>query len=255
MAQTNSKFYSLMVVGNNPKGIIEKYSSDYKSEPYVKYKYLDAKKYQKNAIKVIKAMLDNIDTVKINPSMKETLQIRLDSLMQLTPFEYYRELTDGMYYNEDGDALCEENPNAKYNTARIGRNFALPLKLKNGTEAYSALAKDVDWESMNGVNKSVYESAWDMVMNGKKPETKEEKTIYNAMKDKDVYFSKFKSKEAYVNYSTSYWNYAYADINGWSDIDDEGNEEKWINEFYPRFVENLNPNDMVTIFECSINNG
>ena len=65
MAQTNSKFYSLMVVGNNPKGIIEKYGSDYKSEPYVKYKYLNAEKYQKNAIKVIKAMLDNIDTVKI----------------------------------------------------------------------------------------------------------------------------------------------------------------------------------------------
>ena len=255
MAQTNSKFYSLMVVGNNPKQIVEKYGSDYKSEPYVKYKYLNAKKYQDTAIKAIKTMLDNVETIGLQPTMKEALQNRLDTLSALTPFEYYRELTDGMYYNEDGDALSEENPNVKYNTCRAGRNFALPLKLKDGTEAYSALAKDVDWGAMNGANKAVYEAAWELVVDGREPQSDDEKTIYEAMKDKEAYFEKFKSKEAYVTYSTAYWNYAYADENGWVDVDDDGNEERWINDFFHRFVENIKPNDLVTIYECSINNG
>lgn len=244
-----------MVVGENPKQIVEKYGSDYKSEPYVKYKYLNAKKYQDTAIKAIQTMLDNVDTIGLQPTFKEALQARLDNLSKLTPFEYYRELTDGMYYNEDGDALSEDNPNVKYNTCRIGRNFCIPLKLKDGSESYSALAKDVDWDAMNGDNKEVYEAAWELVVDGREPQNDQEKTIYESMKDREAYFENFKSKEAYVTYSTAYWNYAYADENGWVDVDDDGNEERWINDFFPRFVEKLKPNDLVSIFECSINNG
>ena len=255
MAQTNSKFYSLMVVGENPKSIVEKYGSEYKTEPYVKYKYLNAKKYQDTAIKALDTMLANIDKIGLPPTTKEALENRLDTIKKLSPFEYYRELTDGMYYDENGNALSEENPNVKYNTCRIGRNFCIPLKLKDGSESYNALAKDVDWDSMNGANKEVYEAAWELVVDRREPLDEQEKTIYESMKDKEAYFSNFKSKEDYVTYSTAYWNYAYADENGWVDVDDNGNEEKWINEFYSRFVENLKPNDLVTIFECSINNG
>lgn len=255
MAQTNSRFFSLMIVGENPKEIIEKYGSDYKTEPYVKYKYLEAKKYQSAAIKAIKAILDKSDTIGIQPNIVEALQGRLETLNQLTPFEYYRELTDGMYYNEDGDALSEENPNVKYNTCRLGRNFCIPLTLKDGSESYSALAKDVDWESMKGRNKEVYEAAWELVMEGREPINEQEKTIYESMKDKDAYLSNFKTKEEYVTYSTSFWYYAYADKNGWVDVDDCDSEGKWIKEFYSRFIEKLNPNDVVSIYECSINNG
>lgn len=255
MAQTNSRFFSLMIVGENPKEIVDKYGSDYKTEPYVKYKYLEAKKYQSAAIKAIKAILDKGDTIGIQPNIMEALQGRLETLNQLTPFEYYRELTDGMYYNEDGDALSEENPNVKYNTCRLGRNFCIPLTLKDGSEVYSALAKDVDWEAMNGRDKEVYETAWELVMEGREPITDQEKTIYESMKDKDTYLSNFKTKEAYVAYSTSFWYYAYADENGWVDVDDCDSEEKWIKEFYSRFIEKLKPNDVVSIYECSINNG
>ena len=244
-----------MVVGENPKQLVEKYGSDYKIEPYVKYKYLNAKKYQDTAIKTLKALLDNSDKIGLQPFVKEGLESRLSSISQLSSFEYYRELTDGLYYNENGDALSEENPNVKFNTCRLGRNFSLPLKLKDGTESYSALAKDIDWESMNGANKEVYEAAWELVMEGREPKTDEEKTIYESMKDRTQYFERFKSKEAYATYSTAYWNYAYADKDGWVDVDDEGDENKWIDEFYPRFIEKLKPNDLVTIFECSINNG
>lgn len=256
MAQTNSRFFSLMVVGEKPDEVIEKYGSEYKIEPYIKYKYLDAKKYQSTAIKVLGETLNKFDTIGLPPSIsKEALESRLSTLKSLTPFEYYRELTDGLYYNEDGDALSEENPNIKYNTCRLARNFATLLRLKDGSETNKALAKDVDWDAMNGANKEVYEAAWELVMDGREPQNDQERTIYESMKDKGAYFENFKSKEAYVAYGTAYWNYAYADKDGWVDVDDDGNEEKWINNFFPRFVEKLKPNDLVTIFECSINNG
>lgn len=254
MQQTNSRFFSLMVVGEQPNELVKKYDKASKIEPYVKYKYLNAKKYQDNAIKVLTKLLENKDVVGLQPTMKESLEKRLETLQMLTPFEYYRELTDGMYYNEDGDALCDDNPNGKYNTCKIGRNFAPPLKLKDGTESYQALAKNVDWEAMNGLNKGIYEAAWELVVEGREPINEEEKSIYESMKDKVAYFSNFKSKENYVTYSTAYWNYAYADKDGWCDVDDANDEERWINDFFPRFVEKLNPNDLVTIFECSVNN-
>lgn len=254
MAQTGSRFFSLMVIGDDPMKIIEKYGADFKVEPYIKYRYLDAKKYHSTAIKTLKQVINNFNSLSIKPNIKETLTKRLENISKLTPFEYYRELTDGLFYDNDGNAISEENPNIKYNTCKKGRNFSLPLILKDGSESYSALVKDIDLEAMNGKSKEIYEAAWEMVMEDRKPQNDIEEQTYNSMKDKTAYFSNFKSKEDYVTYSTSYWNYAYADINGWIDVDDEGDEMKWIKNFYSRFIKNLNPNDLVSIFECSILN-
>ena len=61
-----------------------------------------------------------------------------------------------------------------------------------------------------------------------------------------------KSRE-YVRYSSSYWNYAYLDENGWVDADDAKSMNEWITTFYNKFVTQLKPTDIVTIFECSKN--
>lgn len=245
-----------MVVGENPSAIMEKFNMNKEVEPYVKYKYLDADKYKKSAIKVLENILNDYDKVGIPIMSKELMEERLKALKTLSTFEYYKELTDGLYYDENGDALSTENKEGKWVTCRIGRNFAIPLKLKNGEETYSALNKDIDWDAMHKVNQETYAAAWEMVMEGREPVTDEEKTIYEAMKDKDMYFSKFKNKEAYVNYSTSYWNYAFVDSQqGWIDIDDVKDENEWINTFFDRFIKNLKDDDLVTIFECSVNNG
>lgn len=246
-----------MVVGNNPNEIIEKYSMEHKVEPYIKYKYLEAKKYQTTAIKIMSKMLDEHEKIGITPSTKEALEFRLKTLKSLSPFDYYRELTDGMYYDENGNALSEENPNGHYVTCKLARNFALPLKLKDGRETYSALNKDIDWDSMNGVDAEFYKAAWEVVMEGRQPNNENEEKIYNSMKDKTAYFSKFETKEKYATYCSSYWNYAFVNEDGWFDMDNtfNGDEMKWINNFYKTYVENLDPNALITIFECTINNG
>lgn len=255
MSTTNSKFFTVMVIGENHKELMEQYSMELEVEPYVKYEYLKAEKYLNSSIKALDNILLNANEIGIEGSVKENLSNRIKVLKKMTPFEYYRSLTDGMYYDENGNALTKENPNGKWKTARIGRNFSLPLKLKNGTESYSATMEEVDWDAMNEPT-DLYEAAWEMVVEGREPTNSEEERVYESMKDKLTYFSNFKNKEDYVTYSTSYWNYAFVDKNGWIDVDNfEGGEKVWIKTFVERFIRNLNPSDLITIYECSINNG
>lgn len=248
----NSRFFSLMVVGNQPDEMVKKYSSEYKCEPYVKYKYLDAKKYQTAAIKALEKLLSESDKIGITENIAEQLKERLKVLNEMSSFDYYRELTDGLYYDENGNALSDENPEKRFNTCRKGGNFSLPLILKDGNETYQAFAKDINWEMMNGANPDVYRSAWEMVMEGREPVTDDEKIIYESMKDKSTYFEKFNSKDEYVKRSTAYWNYAYLDENGWDCVDDYDSEIEWINDFYDKFVKKLNGEELVTIYECSV---
>lgn len=253
MAQTNSRFFSVMVVGDNHKELMDKYSLDLEVDSYVRYEYLKADKYQSNSIKALDNLLSHGDEIGLEPQVKESLERRIKVLKGMTPFEYYRELTEGMYYDENGNALSTENPNGHWKTARIGKNFSLPLKLKDGTESYSAKACDIDWDAMNEPTE-LYEAAWEMVVDGREPTNEQEERVYESMKDKSAYFSNFKNKEDYVTYSTSYWNYAFVNKDGWVDMVNE-DERKWINNFYDRFIATIDPNDLVTIYECSVNNG
>lgn len=253
MAQTNSKFFSVMVVGEDPKTIMEDYWIDKKVEPYVKFKFLQAGKYKDSAIKVSQKLLEDASLAMINPQMKSALEENVKRLKSLSTFDYYRQLTDGMYYDEEGNALSEKNPNGKWKTCHIGRNFSIPLKLKDGSERYYATNSEIDWGKMHLANQEVYRAAWEIVVEGREPENETEERIYTSMKDKEAYFSKFKDKDAYVNYSTAYWNYAYVDKEqGWVDIN-ESDETTWIGNFYDRFVLNLKPDDKVSIYECTTN--
>jgi len=253
MEETKSKFFSVMVVGDEPEKIMEKYSSSKKVEPYVKYEYLKASKYQERAIKALAKILEESDKIGFAPNVQESLSNRLDVLKKMSSFEYYKDLTEGMYYDENGNALSDENPNAKWNTSMLGRNFSLPLLLNDGTETYTAMAKDVAWEAMQGKGANIYQAAWEVVVDKREPKNDEERQIYEAMKDNEGYFSNFKDKESYVIYSSSYWNYAYVDKDGWHDMDSEtnGDETEWISTFFEKYVKNLKPTDKVSIFECS----
>jgi hypothetical protein len=241
-----------MVVGNNPEEITKKYDLNLKVEPYVKYKYLDAGKYKSISIKALEKVLSEADKISLPNSTKEVLKNRLVDLKKLPDFDYYRQLTEGLFYDENGNALSEENPNGKWKTCRLGKHFSLPLVLKNGTESYSAMAGDVDWEKMNNVNQEVYKAAWEIVVEGRKPIGEQEETIAKTMGDKTTYFSRFKDKDHYVKYSTAYWNFAYVDNKEWFDMS-EINEMAWVEHFYDRFVTKLKPDDLVSIYECSVN--
>lgn len=255
MVGDDIKVFTLMVVGDNPDEIIKKYDSNLEVEPYIKFSYKDMSKYRKQAIKMAQSVIDNSEKMGLSHLVKEYFEDKLKSLKKLTDFEYYTSITNGCSFDEEGNALSTENPDAKYNTCRIGRNLCLPLKLKNGTEVLQAKAGDVDWGKMHMDPSTMnsYRIVWELFHGERKPQTAQEKQIYRNIKLQKRYFEDFETIDSYVTYSCSYWCYAYADKSGWQSADDYKNYD-WITGFYNKFVKKLKPDDLITIYECSKDN-
>ena len=89
MEEVKNRFYSLMVVGDNPDEMIKKYDSKLKVEPYIKYHYDDAGKLKKKAIKLMQDVVDNSDKVSLTNIMIDDLKDRIKNLRGMSDFEYY----------------------------------------------------------------------------------------------------------------------------------------------------------------------
>lgn len=248
-----SKFFTVMVVGDNPEGLMSKYDKALKVKPYIKYKYLDAEKIRSNAIKMLSNIIANYDKFAMSEDQLEYFKSRLKAINGMSSFEYYSSLTNGLYYDADGNALSEENPDGKWDKYNLGKNFSYPLKLKNGNESYQALSGDVDWNQMHMETNSVnlFEIIWRLVVDDDDPSDANEEQLKNNWKDKKNYLSGFKNVDEFISHNCAYWNYAYLDKNGWVDVDDEGDEMKWVLNFFERFIEPLKNDEKVTIYEFS----
>ena len=243
-----------MVIGDNPEAIMGKYDKSLKVKPYIKFRYLDAEKMKENSVKFLSEIVKNPEKLTLSKFQLDYFKERLKAINAMSTFEYYSTITQGMYYDEDGNALSESNPDGKWDKYNIGKNFSYPLKLKGGGEVYQARAKDVDWQEMhmNGEYVKLFETIWALVVDDDEPSTKEEENIKVNWSTKKNYLSRFKNVDEFVSHNCAYWNYAFANEKGWVDVDTENNEAKWISEFYERFIETLNDDDLVTIYEYSV---
>ena len=248
-----SKFFTVMVVGDNPEGLMAKYDKALTVKPYIKYKYLDAEKLRNNAIKMLSNIVENYDKFAMSEYQRDYFKERFKAISGMTPFEYYSTITEGLYYDKEGNALCEENPDGKWDKYNIGKNYSYPLKLKDGKEVYQALAGDVNWDEMHMKTDSVklFETIWALVMEDDDPSDADEENLKKAWINKKNYLSNFQNVDQFVSHNCAYWNYAYLDENGWVDVDDEGDEIKWVSSFFERFIEPLKENDKITIYEFS----
>ena len=253
MNNKGSKFFTVMVVGDDPESLMAKYDKALKVKPYVKYKYLDADKIRKNAIKMLSGLIENYDKFAMSEYQRDYFKERLKAINGMSPFEYYKTITDGLYYDDEGNAMSEENKDGKWDKYNIGKNFSYPLVLKNGGKEYQAQAKDVDWDSMHMKTDNVrlFEIIWALIMDGDEPSNAQEENLKKIWSSKKNYLSNFSSVDQFVSHNCAYWNYAYLDENGWKDVDDDGDEIKWVSSFFERFIEPLKENDKITIYECS----
>lgn len=199
-------------------------------------------------------MLSAFKDRKMDEYVNNWITSKLKHIKEISSFEYYKEITEGLYYDKNGNALTDENPDGKYDTCQIGKHFSVPFTLINGSESYSALKKDIDWSKMHQNNTDVYYSAWELCVEGREPNTKEEEVIKDNMLEKTGYFDNFKDKEEYVAYSTSYWTWAYVDNERWQDVDTEcnGDSIKWINDYYEKYIQPLPEDTLLTIYECTV---
>ena len=249
MAESDNKMFTLMVVSNTPDEVIKKYDATKKVEPYIKYYYKDAKKYRKSSIKMAQDVIDNADKLGCNDVMKDYFKEKLQTLKSMSDFEYYTYITNGLTYDNDGNAISEENPDGKWSSCSIGKNLCIPLELKSGGQSLQAKAGEVDWEKMNKGDVEGYTKIWKLYHKEIEPETNEDKQIYENIKYQKRYFEEFNSLDDFLAYSCSYWCYAYADDEKWVDADSHKNFD-WITSFYDKFIKPLKDDDLVTIYEC-----
>lgn len=248
-----SKVFSVLVVGDDPETLMEKYDENLKVDKYIKYTYQSAKRLRENAIKLAEEIINNKDKFQLTSYHVDYFREKANTLKNMSDFEYYSELTQGLYIDENGDAWSTENKEGKYQTCKKGKNFSLPFLTIDGKESNSELKKNVKWDEMhmNPNTVVVYERTWDMVHGKYEPSTPNEQKIYDNMKNMTEYFSKFKDKKEYVIHNCAYWNYAIVDKNGWHDIDEAKSPIEWVATFYPIFIEPLDDNTKLTIYECT----
>ena len=79
-----SSVFSVLVVGDKPDELLSKYDIHTEVKQYVKYKYLDSKKYQDRSIKALEKILDEADKIGIDKTVKDRLRERLKILSRLS---------------------------------------------------------------------------------------------------------------------------------------------------------------------------
>lgn len=242
-----NRHFNVIVIGENPELIMEKYDLNKNVSPYIVYKFKDAAKYKEQRIHFCEEAINS----KIDTELIEYFKEELEYVKGLNDMDFYVELTEDYDLDEKtGDAMSNKNPNGKYDSCNIAKRFAIPFVLKDGTETYSARKSEIDWGKMHLYNRKPYEIAWDTVMEHKVPENDDEKQIYENMKERSFYFSSFGDRETYVNTCTAFWGYAFVDENNWVELDEKTSQLEWVNSFYDKFIKNLPGNTLITIFEC-----
>lgn len=133
----------------------------------------------------------------------------------------------------------------------IGKWFSTPFFTKTGDERFQAKKGDIDWGHMHLHGQAIYGTAWELVMDGREPVNETEKTIYESMKNRKEYFSKYETKENYVASFTMFWGYAFlSEETGWLELEDNMDQYVWVTNFYDLFIKNLPDDTLLTIYEC-----
>lgn len=253
-------FRTLLVIGDNHQDIAAKYSLDTKVEPYIRYRFADAEELHVKYMKVLENMIKTTQTTR--PTLAEKYKDMYKEYGEMDDFEYYQQLTYGCRYDDNGDAWSTENPNAHYQyekcyDKRIKQdqnneaNFSNPFILKDGKKAYSALKGEIDWSKNHMYNMEIYQSAWDICVNGKEPVTDEEKLIKQNFVRRHDYFNNFKSVDEYISHNCSFWCYGVATEDNYF-CGESSDAINWTTNFYDKFIKDLPDNTRLSIYEIKL---
>lgn len=244
-------YFSVIVIGDNPDSEIEKYDSMRDvSKPYIIYKYSDIHKIRLERIKFYSEFMKNTKDLNIINGIKK----QLNSLNSMSDIEYYSQLGELHSYDLDKNIISTENPFGKWITCdKGGRIFSNYLKDFNDNGINCAKECDIDWSliHLREDKVNIYNRTWDLCVNKINPETDKDKEILKNMRKYDSYFKNFLNKDEYVKVSSSFWSYAVIDNNKmWFDMENV-DEFDWIINFYDKFIKDLDPNTLITIYECT----
>lgn len=253
----------ILVVGDKPDEIVKKYSADTKVEKHIKMKFDDAGKEKEKHIKLLEAIL----TDKRIPLTETQYGIYKDmylNINNMSDFDYFRGMTDGCEYDENtGDALTDENENAYYKYERCQQHrlevtgeegdFSDPFPLKDGAKSYSAHYNEIDWNKIHRNPKTIELNSrvWDLVVNDDEPRNKKEIELKKKLYNRISYFEdNFKTKEEYLNHSSSLWYWGIATDEKYEEINYKVSDMDWVVNFFDNYIKPLEKtNPLLTIYE------
>lgn len=245
-----NNFFSVMVIGENPEQIMEEFNLSLKVPKYLKYKIEDSHTLHKNAVLTTEKFIDEMMD---NPTVLEYLHTYLSDIKDMTDIEFFAFLTKDLEHDEEGNAWDTLNPNGKWVSYQLGKNNSIPLIKHNGEEVFQCKKGEVDWKKMHLHHTAIYKRTWEMIVENQEPKHDADKIMQGLMADKKDYLLNFKNKDNYIKYNSSYWNYAVIKNNVWNDADNKPSFE-WVVNFYTTFVEPLDDNELITIYEYQIEN-
>lgn len=241
-------FFETIVAGENPQELMKGYDSKIKVDPYILYKKKDADSIKAKYVHEYSLVLDS-DALSEND--RERAEEIIHNTLKTPSEAFFDGFTEDFDHDADGNAISTINPKGKWAFYQNGKLFSVPFTTIDGREVYQARKGDVDWKRMHLYGQEVYERAWEMVMEGSKPENDYEKTIFENMKNRTAYFSNFADKKTYVTYSTAFWGYAFlSEENGWTELEEGVEPFDWVSTFYEKFIKPLPDDTLLTIFEC-----
>ena len=250
MNKDDFRHFVVIVAGDNPEELMLPYDNKKEVEPYVVYKYSDAKVLKEKYLQMYEGLLKSSE---LNDTERKELQEEYDEIKDESPVEVFYEMTEGYDYDDEtGDAISTKNPDGKWKSFNLGKVFSVPFLTLDGTETYQAYKNAIKWDSIHLNGQDTYRRAWEMVMEGSKPENDTEQIIYDNMKNRTMYFQKFGTKDNYVVSSTAFWGYAFlSKKTGWVELEDNVNQFEWVSKFYDRFIKPLPEKTFLTIYECT----
>lgn len=256
-------YRTILVIGDNHEEIVKKYSADTKVKKYIKMRLNDAEKERRSHIKLLEKMLTDKRVI-LTPSQYDIYKEMYLLFSQMDYFQYFREMTDGCEYNEiTGDAYTTENPNAFYKYERCQQHrldvtgqegdFSDPFPLKDGGISYSAHFNDIDWEKLHRNPRTIElnKRVWELVVEDDEPQNDREEDLKNRMYERITYFeNNFKTKEEYLNHSTSLWYWGVATDKKYEEVNYKISDMDWVVNFFDTYIKPLKKtNPLITIYE------
>ena len=276
--------FTVLVIGENIDEKLAPYSEELSVKPYIDIKREEVEKRhteirKESLMSSFKQFQAYLDGYRGKARGTPAYLRKYANEMSLSEFasEYY-----GQEIDENGNLLSTYNPDSKWDWYQIGGRWAGLLRVKDDTngnrgnpsllmdefeyksnEVDSAQFGDIDWEKMSHDPEAEKKlrDFWELAVN---TDVDDEKRLDQFILYKPQYYlDMYKTVDEYIRRLTLFSTYAVVTDDGvwhgkgdmgWFGMSSESDDEAldWDNEYWNRFLANLNPDTVITILDCHI---